>query len=357
MPPGPSAAKPARLDNVQCLRGVACLLVVLYHLADAEAGFGLGQNPLKPLRYFGYAGVDLFFVISGFIIAATTRPNLGRAAAVPGYLFRRLWRVYPTYWAALPLALGVYAATTLDALPPAGWPGELIDTLLLVPQPPSPRVLPVAWTLSYEVMFYAAFAAVLASPRRLGWLWLAAWAGLVVWASAAGHAPTNRLAALATSPFVLEFLGGVAAASLCRPLGARAAAGATLVATGWLVAALAWFHRPDPAWLATHIPERVLAFGPPSALLVLAAAGRELGGGRLSWRRLTRLGDASYSVYLLHTPLIVAGVALTHALGWRQGKWSHLAWLAAMLPLAVLPGVLFHRRVERRLVRAGRRGG
>lgn len=356
MPPEPGA-RPGRLDNLQALRGLACLLVVLYHLADAEAGFGLGQNPLKPFRSFGYAGVDLFFVISGFIIAATTRPDRGRPSAVPGYLSRRLWRVYPTYWAALPLALGVYAATTADALPPAGWPGELADTLLLLPQPPAPRVLPVAWTLSYEVMFYAAFAVVLASPRRLGWLWLAAWAGVVGWAALVGSVPTNRFAALATSPFVLEFLGGVGAAVLCRPLGARAAAGAALVAAGWLALALAWFHRPDPNWLAVHAPERVLAFGPPATLLVLAAAGRELGGGRLSWHRLTQLGDASYSVYLLHTPLIVVGVALTHAIGWRQGKWSHLAWLATMLPLAVLPGVLFHRRVERRLVRAGRRGG
>src|SRR5688572_474363 len=95
-PPAP----PRHLQNVQALRGAACLMVVVYHLQVWDAAFGNPTPVFREVRRFGFAGVDLFFVLSGFIITATNLRHVGRPAAVPGYLFRRLWRVYPTYWAA-----------------------------------------------------------------------------------------------------------------------------------------------------------------------------------------------------------------------------------------------------------------
>src|SRR4051812_18041777 len=97
-----------RFDTLQALRGAACLLVVVLHTAGVEAKFGLRFAPLRPVQWFGYAGVDLFFVLSGFIIAATPRADLGRPRRLPAYLFRRAWRIYPTFWAVLALALVHY---------------------------------------------------------------------------------------------------------------------------------------------------------------------------------------------------------------------------------------------------------
>src|SRR4051812_5118943 len=93
-----------RFDSLQALRGVACLMVVCYHAAAAERGYGLSFSPLRPALWVGFGGVDVFFVLSGFIIATIGRPDLGRPDRLPTYLFRRFWRVFPTYWLALAAA-------------------------------------------------------------------------------------------------------------------------------------------------------------------------------------------------------------------------------------------------------------
>ncbi|MBY0513870.1 MAG: acyltransferase family protein, partial [Gemmataceae bacterium] len=114
-----------KLAHVQALRGVACLLVVLVHLWKLEARFGYETPGFAAIKWFGFAGVDLFFVISGFIITTTNRKHLGRPAAVPGYLGRRLWRVYPVYWAATAVAAAtaaaVYGRAVFDECTPGKW--------------------------------------------------------------------------------------------------------------------------------------------------------------------------------------------------------------------------------------------
>src|SRR5437588_671898 len=152
--------------NLQALRGVACLLVVVYHTASIESRYGLPFSPLNPVRWFGYAGVDLFFVLSGFIITATSRADLGRPGRLPRYAFRRAWRIYPAYWVALAVGVGVFAVLSPDPVFRTGWATDLRDALLLTPRPELCRFLPVAWTLSYELMFYLAFAALFLLPRR-----------------------------------------------------------------------------------------------------------------------------------------------------------------------------------------------
>lgn len=344
-----------KFQNLQLLRGVACLAVVAYHVAVMEAGFGLGQNPLKPLRWFGYAGVDLFFVLSGFIIATTCRRDLGRPAALPGYLARRLGRVYPPYWAALVFAAASYAFDNPGQLIAGSRPGELVDTLLLLPQPPLPRVMKAAWTLSYEVMFYLAFAGLFLLPRRLSGPALLAWAVGVVWASGTGFITLNRIVALAVSPFVLEFLAGCLVAAAPVALSGRAAAGVLTAAAMWAGVGSAVLYHPDANWLPERTLLRVGLFGPAATLAVFAAGGWERTGGRWNSPRLVALGDASYSVYLIHGPALIAVFDATAWLGWNHTKKLHLAWLVLMFVAGVVPGLLFHWWVERPLLRLVRR--
>src|SRR5687768_11681774 len=92
------------LHNLQALRGAAALVVVWFHLWGWEGAYGRSTPVFDQVRWFGFAGVDFFVALSGFIIVYTQARHLGRPSAVPGYLFRRLWRVYPTFWVAMILA-------------------------------------------------------------------------------------------------------------------------------------------------------------------------------------------------------------------------------------------------------------
>jgi peptidoglycan/LPS O-acetylase OafA/YrhL len=251
--------------------------------------------------------------------------------------------------------LGVYAVLGWDPIVHPGWPAELRDVLTLAPREKMCRFLPVAWTLTYELMFYAAFAVLFLVPRRAAVPLVLGWAAVVGWAAAAGYAPGSRYAGLATSPLVLEFLAGALVAWWCPPLTGRAAGGLIAAAAAWCGVGLAVTFDPDPHLLCLLIPAnmavRAAVFGPPAALLVLAAAGWERAGGQLGWRRLERVGDASYSIYLIHIPCLVVAEHLAMKVLWPHNRLPHVAWLAMLTAVGVVPGLLMHRWVEAPLMR------
>ena len=339
---------PRQFDNLQCLRGVACLLVVVYHVAQAEIGLGLGFNPLKPFRWFGYAGVDVFFVLSGFIIASSNRADLGRATQLPRYLFRRLWRIYPTYWFALLVCVAAALWNPTVAL--ALW-NRLPDSALLLPQSIEAAVLPVAWTLTFEVMFYLAFAALFLLPRRVALPVLLGWAVAVVGCSAAGVRPTGRYSSLPLNPLVLEFLAGCVLAWVPARLTGRAAAVVGVAALGWAAVASAVYFDANANRLPMNYLGRVIVYGLPAALAVLALTGWERAGGRIRSRWLLRAGDASYSIYLVHAPMMVLVTLLTMWVGLKHSRLGHTAWIGMMLVVGVVPGLLVYRFVEAPLLR------
>jgi peptidoglycan/LPS O-acetylase OafA/YrhL len=253
------------------------------------------------------------------------------------------------------VAVVANAAFRPETLGGPGWQSEAVATLLLLPQDPIPRLLPVAWSLSYEVLFYLAFAALLVLPRRAAGPVLVAWAGAVVGATAGGYTPPGRVAALPLSWFVLEFLAGVLLAWRPARLGGGRAAVALLLAGGWVAAGSAVCFHPDHGWLTTDTPRRVAVFGPPAVLLVLAAAGWERAGGRLGWTRLEAVGDASYSIYLVHFAALMATLYASVLVGWSHRRVWHLGWAGLTVAAAVGAGLLFHRWVERPLLALGRR--
>ncbi|MEW6756106.1 MAG: acyltransferase family protein, partial [Candidatus Latescibacterota bacterium] len=96
------------LDNVQALRGVAVLLVLLFHLHGLESGFVEGVRLLPDLCRAGRGGVDLFFVISGLVMVVSTRGRCGQPGEPRRFLLRRALRIYPVYWVYSLLTLSVY---------------------------------------------------------------------------------------------------------------------------------------------------------------------------------------------------------------------------------------------------------
>lgn len=339
-----------RFDNLQILRGIACLSVVVYHMAEMENLHASGGHFLRPVLWFGYAGVDLFFVLSGFLIASTNRHELGQAAALPRYLFRRLWRIYPTFWAAFILAVCAYPLYCTNRIFGLNWQWEFVQSVLLLPQDPCPRLLPAAWTLSYEVMFYLAFAVLFLLPRRMALPALLVWGVIVLHATIMGHWPRNQYTALPFHPVVLEFVAGALLAWCPLRLSGRVATLVTLVALAWCVIGTILMFDPDPHWVPWAQIRRVRLFGVPAALLVFALIGWERSGGRLKWTWLNRLGDASYSVYLTHFVSFMLIYKLANRVNWPQQGMAHLGWLAALLAGSLGLGFAFHRRIERPLL-------
>ncbi len=283
-----------KLQSIQALRGIAALLVVLVHAAAFEriiiSENGLQEQALiSGLFLNGYGGVDLFFVISGFIMVWVTQHAAPRPATSAEFLFSRLLRVYPLWWIAACLML-LYAlnAQILSTLatgeiteePIRYSTGYLAKSFLLLPQFEFP-VLAVGWTLIHEVYFYVVFAFLLLLPRAyLPWM-LLIWGGIVIAASLAGFAtPTAEgFLTLAIHPMTMEFIFG-AVAGLLVTSGINWRGGfMTLFATLWLTSSFCLQGPPDEQ---TMLWGRVLLFGLPCTALVYGFATLDV-QDRIAW--------------------------------------------------------------------------
>ncbi|MFN7164842.1 MAG: acyltransferase family protein [Hyphomonas sp.] len=282
-----------KLQSIQILRGFAALLVVIYHIRAMEAlgiaNNGLTEAPLlNGLITNGYAGVDLFFVISGFIMVHVTTGLKAGLTSSLDFLFARVTRIYPLWWffaGVMTLAFIVYNGLGFGA----GWErvsqGEplvpyIIKSFLLAPQNAHP-VLGVGWTLVHEMYFYLVFTFFMLVPRRC-WLWgLLAWGAMLIAGSAAGI--TKPYAAdvlgLIFYPMTMEFImGAVVGLAVSAGLAWRSGM-VTLVATLWLFASLGFQGVEDDNLMMWG---RVVWFGLPCTLLVYGFATLEL-TGRQAW--------------------------------------------------------------------------
>jgi len=284
-----------KLWSIQVLRFAAALLVVHVHAVERLDHFRGDPGVFgHAATLFGRCGVDLFFVISGLII---TRSAMGLTASE--FVTKRARRILPMYYlAAIPwILIGLGNGTF-------GW-RQAMATVFLWPATDmiTPPSLPVGWTLCFEALFYMAFA-------------LAIWRRWTIWPILAAFlfALLLRHGAVASfigNPIILEFFFGIALAY--APPFRWAIAGIPIgIAVLVLGAALSWppfgvekdFLAGEGGWI------RVAALGIPAALIVWGTLQIDARKGAL-----TALGDASYSIYLFHAPLVAAAV-------WLMVKYS-----------------------------------
>ena len=332
-----------KFQLIEAARGVAAMLVVFHHIGSmlAEPRF-YGVEPFaQHFRNFN-VGVDFFFVLSGFIITWVHWRDMGRPETLRGYAAKRFFRILPPYWGLLfPLILG-HALFPDPRDPLENDPLHILQSVFLIPSPEHP-VLGVAWTLTFEIFFYALFLIVLLKGRdkmMLFWLW--AVAIIVVQLSMGPVFPFSFL----FSPFNLEFVMGMTAAALLRRYPRLPAPMFMMFAGAVLFVGFMWF--------APHIQDVSLhgrlVFGIASALFVLGAV--ELERRRLVPvpRPMSFLGAASYSLYLIHPlAILVAAHMIRLALG-RQLPIELAVFL--MFAAALVAGGLYHLLVEKRLTMA-----
>ena len=332
------------LLGIQASRGVAALVVVMFH---AELAITLPQFVGRPLlggiTSFGHAGVDFFFVLSGFIIYYVHHGDIGRPGALLRYAGRRASRIYPPYWAVTAVLLSGITSSVAESLPS---PGELLRMLLLLPGKEGP-VLGVAWTLVREMVFYVLFGIAILD-RRLAAVAVAAcltlgWAPLPDWAE------SMRWWGLGWFDLLFVFGIGAARVTLHAPV-PRPRALAALGIAAFLAAGLAENAGLLPA---TGLPGR-LAYGLASGLIIVGAAAAERAGHLQVGPAMTTLGAASYSIYLVHSPMLgyaQRGLTVT-GLATRLPDW---VLMAILVSVSVAAGIAFHWWVEQPLTMIAQR--
>ncbi len=332
--------------GVEAGRGIAAILVVLLHSGSILSNpKSFGRTPFGPLFSFGHAGVDFFFVLSGFVILFAHFKDLNRIGRLGTYFIRRLTRIYPPYWAASTIMLAIFFISPSHTGRETTLP-VIIRSYLLFPQPGGP-LLSVAWSLQNEIIFYLMFAFLIVNLRfglAVFALWFVSVAGFTI--TGAATFPWDALFTV----FNLDFFMGMFAAYVLthrtairwRPL--LTAGGLTF----GLTAIAEILGRIDG-----HATPARLLYGVGSMLLIIGVAEGERSGAFQVSKLMAVLGSASYSIYLVHVPvLLVADQALriTHL---NQFLPAEIAFLLCA-GTAVVAAVMFSRWIEFPLLNATR---
>lgn len=345
-----------RLQSLQALRFIAAAMVVYCHAVEQAIGVTGRAGVLGPLDFghAGAAGVDIFFVISGFVIASTG-PLAQRRPTAKGFFWKRWTRVAPIFYV---VSVAAIAVTGFHL----NWP-QTVGTVFFWPTLATPMVMPYlnpGWTLCFEMVFYSAVALVLLGGK----VWRnAAIAGAVIaglW-FLRGQVVWNGMAMLA-NPIYCEFAAGMGLALISKRL-------ATLPMTVGIILALSGFIVIlDGAIFSTRgfldgaktfgdsiDFRRVVRYGVAATMIVAGGLVCERRIAKsAAWRWLARRGDASYSLYLAHGVTMVVLFSL-----WPL--WPFAAAPAAVIlvgmAVAFVAGEGLYAWVERPLLKAIRRLG
>lgn len=333
------------IHSIQYLRAVAALMVVFHHLIIQIDVYEVVLNTIS----VGAAGVDVFFVISGFVIWFVTH---GKDVSVGEFFAKRVIRVVPIYWLiTLVIASAATAAPYMFKSTQFEF-AQLIQSLFFVPHyslglPGNvyPILVP-GWTLNYEMFFYLVFGLLLVAPRQIPMILLSAFSVLVILGIV--FEPQNALLKTYTSGLLLEFVAGVFIAKAYTERKLKqlpSMLGVLLLVAG--AAGLLATAQVNPFGSL-----RALYWGVPGMMMVLGAVIIEANGSVLKSRVLHLLGDASYSIYLTHIlALGVYRVIWSKLITPEATAGQMIIFVAGGLLVAVAGGIIFHLMVEKPVTR------
>jgi exopolysaccharide production protein ExoZ len=336
------------------------MMVVYHHARDRVPAFS--EALPSPI---GQAGVDLFFVISGFIMVVTT---WSRPVSPGAFMLRRLIRIAPTYWIYTTL-LAFFVVVFPSILKLEVTPAHYLYSLLFIPhespldQSVSPLLQP-GWTLNYEMFFYCVFAVTLifSAAYRVVVVTLMLTALIVVgWV----FPPSGPVLLTYTSPLVLEFvfgamIGHVYSMGGLDRLGVAAGWSMMVAGAAMAVIATAFVLPTRPLFDFGDATIRVTTYGLAGALVVTGALAWDTAGRdttpSLPMRFLGVVGDASYALYLTHLfsigMLRIIWVKL--GMGTEGLPWA-LAFVAAALVTSIVLALLAYMLLEQPLTTGAQR--
>jgi exopolysaccharide production protein ExoZ len=330
-----------KLGSVQYLRAIAVLMVVAFH---AQENMGMMRTQSSLMSY-GQHGVDLFFVISGFIITVTTASQPSSAI----FLWKRVIRIVPLYWAV------TLAYATVELLKPgllrsaSGDLHHFVSSLLFIPayHPRFPKeIWPTViqgWSLNYEMTFYAIFAiALFITPKWRGLLSITVLSLFIGIGQVTST--TNPVALTFTSTLLLEFSFGIVAGEVFLRSNARDTL--RLACSFFAIALVSLICE-----LRGVIVWQSVLLGSISGCALSTLLYFEQTGSRFDKMIPIKIGDASYSIYLTHFAVIGALRMIGERSTPNVGQAWALAWQLSAVVCACLLGFLVHLWLEKPLTK------
>lgn len=325
------------LETLQLVRAVAVILVVFHHSYHLLIKYYGIDAPYFSLFEYGSMGVDLFFVLSGFIIFYIHHKDIGNKKRLNAFILKRFVRIYPIYWV---ITLSFVFINLME--------GNLYSTIyflksfFLLPQSNQP-IIGVAWSLIHEILFYIIFSLLIYS-RRIVYPLIGTWVVLIIillaWPT---HTFENEFVNLILNPLNLEFLFGCLIAFIALNFNKN---------FRWMInvglCGIVFFV------LIQHIGNmeinRIVSWGIPSSFLILGLVNWEFRKEISVPKLLLYLGDASYSIYLTHIITLIFFDSIIKHFD-IYSKIEHHVTIAIIAGIiAVLLGCVFYNIVEKPLL-------
>ncbi|HAB38447.1 MAG TPA: hypothetical protein DCE52_10710 [Rhodobacteraceae bacterium] len=321
-----------RLTNLDVLRGLAALAVCAFHF---DLGGKLGVDVISSVTKFGYLGVDIFFVISGFVIPFAMERTNYRIKDAGYFLAARFFRLYPAYFAAAFLSVGLWFLSTKipgfqGALPSFSFQEILANIFLLCDFQNEKWLIPVFWTLAIEAQYYlliaASYGGLNCKKPIVSYLILSAW---IVAPIFIGQGPT-----------VFTWTALFAMGILCHMVKSKKIPNTAAV----VFMSVAFFaHTVTKGW--------------ESGLVGILSAACILYLPNIPSRSLIWIGSISYSLYLLHIPLGVRVVTFSDRLHFSNYPLGWLVVGFCAFAFSIVSAAIFFNFIEMPSHRLSRKVG
>ncbi|MEZ5470612.1 MAG: acyltransferase [Marinicella sp.] len=280
-----------KLANIQALRGLAAFAVFVFHSLPYFEAMGLNFELFETFFSYGYIGVDIFFIISGLVMAKSTAGLASNIANASIFLIKRLTRIFMGYWPILLLAIALIYIDSANSMSKYDFWGSFF----LLNIPPQELVISASWTLSYELYFYLFITALLLSPYLNKMFIMIFFALAVLFVN---FYTGNQKQIFFFSSFILEFLAGYALFYVFSKI----------MAIKWLLVfvilgLISAYLMVFPFYRNEGL-ERIASVGVFSLVIVYLVLLFECKYNKIMPAFIQKMGDASYTLYLCHLVLL-----------------------------------------------------
>jgi exopolysaccharide production protein ExoZ len=339
---------PKTLQLIQLLRGIASMLVVMLHITvNYEEVYH--NKLLGGFFLFGGSGVDIFFVLSGFIITYTNISSIGKKEKVVPFIKKRFIRILPIYWIIITLLLIFRLLLPQFYNSGISLNGSVLAaTYFLLPG--HTMINGVSWSLTNELFFYLLFVVALIIPHKKIslCLMLSYLLFLFVFALSNTADASNPYLSLLTFSMNIEFFMGVIIALIVSRVNIRWAL--PMATMGILLFAIGIYFSLNNLVLFPSSFNRVVLFGIPSFFIILGFTTYEIHRKVNMHNIVIDLGDASYSIYLFHLPLVAAFFKILFRCNITNKPVIYLLIIALIIAI-MFCGILIYRKIEKPVIK------